>query len=174
MATTQIADLPARGPHWYAIYTSANQEKKVAEQLALRTVEHFLPLYESLRHWKDRKVVLKLPLFPGYVFVRLALREKLNVLQIPGVARLVGFDGTPAALPDNEIETLRTSFESGVRAEPHPFLIVGREVLVRSGPLAGMKGILIQWKGKSRVVISIGLIQRSLSVQLEEADLAPV
>lgn len=161
-------------PRWYAAYTSANHEKRVAEQLAVRTVEHFLPLYSSMRRWKDRRVTLALPLFPGYVFVHMALRDRLQVLQIPGVARLVGFDGTSAALPEEEIERLRTSFDSGMRAEPHPFRTVGREVRVKAGPLAGMKGILIRRKGKFRVVISVELIQRSITVQMEESDLEPV
>jgi transcription antitermination factor NusG len=184
VATSQIAELGRRRgevlhpeyfePRWYAIYTSANREKRVADQLSLRTVEHFLPLYESLRRWKDRRVTLKRPLFPGYVFVRLALRDKLNVVQIPGVARLVGFDGTPAALPDAEIEALRTSLARGVVAEPHPFLTVGRRVRVKAGPLAGMNGILIQRKGKFRVVISVELIQRSVAVQMDEPDLEPL
>src|SRR5208282_1182887 len=78
---------------WYAAYTSANHEKRVARHLESRSVECFLPVYESVRQWKDRRVPLELPLFPGYVFVRLALRDRLQVLQIPGVARLVGFDG---------------------------------------------------------------------------------
>src|SRR5216684_6899964 len=94
-------------PHWYAAYTSANHEKRVALQLGQRSVEHFLPLYASVRRWKDRKMQLQLPFFPGYVFVRLALRDRLQVLQVPGVAKLVGFNGTPAALPPEEIETLR-------------------------------------------------------------------
>jgi transcription antitermination factor NusG len=94
---------------WYAAYTTANHEKRVAEQLAVRSVEHFLPQYASVRRWKDRRVRLELPLFPGYVFVRLALRDRLQVLKIPGVAKLVGFNGTPTALPEEEIATLRTS-----------------------------------------------------------------
>src|SRR5712692_3562423 len=113
-------------PRWYAVYTSANHEKRVAVQLVQRSVEHFLPLYASVRKWKDRRVKLDLPLFPGYVFVQMALRDRLQVLQIPGVANLVGFGGTPAALPEGEIEALRTSLGSGIRAEPHPFLTVGR------------------------------------------------
>jgi transcription antitermination factor NusG len=155
---------------WYAAYTSANHEKRVAEQLVVRDVEHFLPVYESVRRWKDRRITLKMPLFPGYVFVRMALRDRLQVLQVPGVAHLVGFDGTPAALPDEEIETLRASFESGVRVEPHPYLTVGRRVRLKSGPLAGMQGILLRRKGNFRVVISIELIQRSLMVQVDAVD----
>src|SRR5437879_4480246 len=95
-------------PHWYATYTCAQHEKRVAAELGMREVEHFLPLYSSVRRWKDRRVQLELPLFPGYVFVRLALRDRLRVLQIPSVVRLVGFSGHPTPLPDSEIETLRS------------------------------------------------------------------
>src|SRR5262245_29598597 len=113
---------------WYAAYTSANHEKRVPEQFGGRRVEHFRPPYASIRRWKDRKVKLEMPLFPGYVFVRIALRDRLQVLQVPGVACLVSFDGTPAALPAAEIENLRASLVGGVRAEPHPYLTVGRRV----------------------------------------------
>src|SRR6266852_2159395 len=94
---------------WYAAYTCANHEKRVREQLEQRSVEAFLPVYETLRRWKDRRMRLQMPLFPGYVFVRMALVDRLQVLQIPGVAKLVGFSGTPTALPEGEIEALRTS-----------------------------------------------------------------
>src|SRR6267378_7417179 len=82
-------------PHWYAAYTRANHERRVADQMAEREVEHFLPEYESVRKWKDRKVRLQMPLFPGYVFVHLALNDRLRVLQVPGVAKLVSFGGLP-------------------------------------------------------------------------------
>ena len=159
---------------WYAAYTSANHEKCVSEQMRVRGVEHFLPLYASVRQRKNGRVTLQRPLFPGYVFVRMALRDKLRVLQIPGLARLVGFDGTPAALPEEEIEALRTSMASRVRAEPHPFLATGRRVRIKSGSLAGMEGIFLRRKGKLRVVISIDLIQRSVAVDAEAADLEMV
>ncbi len=159
---------------WYAAYTSANHEKRVAEQFVARDVEHFLPVYDSVRRWKDRRVTLQMPLFPGYVFVCMALRDRLQVQQVPGVAHLVGFDGSPAAIPDQEIDALRASLESGVRAEPHPYLTVGRHVRLKSGPLAGMQGILLRRKGNFRVVISIELIQRSLVVHLDAVDVEAV
>ena len=161
-------------PRWYAAYTCANREKRVAEQLGVREVEHFLPLYSSVRRWKDRRVMLELPLFPGYVFVRMALRERLQVQTVPGVARLVGFDGTPAALPDEEIGALRTSLGDAVRAEPHPYLTAGRRVRMKSGPLAGMEGVLLRRKGSFRLVISIELIQRSVAVDADAADVEVV
>src|SRR6267378_8591022 len=159
---------------WYAAYTSANHEKRVAEQFVARDVEHFLPVYDSVRRWKDRRVTLQMPLFPGYVFVCMALRDRLQVQQVPGVAHLVGFDGSPAAIPDQEIDALRASLESGVRAEPHPYLTVGRRVRLRSGPLAGAEGILLRRKGNFRVVVSLELIQRSVAVDVDAANVEGV
>lgn len=159
--------------HWYAAYTSANHEKRVAKQLAERSVEHYLPVYESARRWKDRRVKLEIPLFAGYVFVRLALCERLKVVQVPGLARLVGFNGTPVALPDEEMEALRKGLEYGLRAEPHPYLTVGRRVRVTRGPLAGLEGILLRRKGNWRVVLSLDLIQRSVSVDMDASDVKP-
>jgi transcription antitermination factor NusG len=159
-------------PRWYAAYTSANREKRVSEQLNMRRVEHFLPLYTSMRRWKDRKVELDMPLFPGYVFVRMALRDRLQVLQVPGVACLVGFNGTPAALPADELETFRASLVEGAKAQPHPYLTVGQRVSLRSGPLVGLKGVLVRRKNRARFVVCVDLIQRSVSLEIDEADLA--
>jgi transcription antitermination factor NusG len=133
-------------------------------------VEHFLPLYISKRRWKDRRITLNLPLFPGYVFVCLALRDRLRVLQIPSAVRLVAFNGKPAALPDKEMEILRTGLSQQLMAEPHPFLTAGRRVRVRSGPLTGIQGILLRRRGKTRFVVSVELIMRSMAVEIDEAD----
>jgi transcription antitermination factor NusG len=160
-------------PRWYAVCTFSNHEKCVAGQLSERAVEHFLPLYDSVRRWKDRRVQLQLPLFPGYVFVHLALRDRLRVLEIPSVARLVGFGGAPVALPDNEMEAMRISLASRLRAEPYPYLMVGRRVRVVSGPLAGFDGRVVRKKKQLRFVISLDLIMRSVAVEMDAADLRP-
>jgi transcription antitermination factor NusG len=161
-------------PCWYAVYTSANHEKRVAEQMAQRSLEHFLPQYASVRRWKDRRVELSLPLFPGYVFVRLPLRDRLRVLKIPSVVRLVSFGGHPAALPDETMTRLREGLAGGLRAEPHPYLNVGRRVRLQRGALAGAEGILLRRKGRIRVVLSIELIARSVAAEVDLADIAPV
>src|SRR5580658_6455678 len=109
-------------PRWYAAYTRANHERRVADQLAERGVENLLPQYESLRKWKDRRVRLQMPLFPGYVFVHLALRNRLRVLQVPGVACLVGFAGRPVPVPEEEFASIRGFLNKGLRAEPYPYL----------------------------------------------------
>src|SRR6202521_182208 len=144
---------PSLELHWYALYTCANHEKRVAAELHTRTVEHFLPLYSSVRRWKDRRVNLDLPLFPGYVFVRLALRDRLRVVQIPSVVRLVGFNGLPAALPDTEVEIMRSGLSQSLRAEPHPFLSVGKRIRITGGPFAGLEEILKRKNNNLRVVV---------------------
>jgi transcription antitermination factor NusG len=161
-------------PLWYAARTRAQHEKSVADQLARRSVEHFLPLYESERRWTDRRVRLQLPLFPGYVLVRLALRDRLQVLQVPGVASLVAFRGIPAALPQEEIDALRRSLTSGLGAEPHPYLAAGRRVRIKTGPLAGMEGILVRRKNQQRFVVSLDLILRSVAVEVDGLGLEPL
>ena len=159
---------------WYAAQTCANHEKRVQEQLRQRAVDAYLPVYASIRRWKDRRVTLELPLFPGYVFVRLALRDRLPVLQTPSVVRLVGFGGQPVALPDQEIEALRQGLAKELRVEPHPYLKIGQRVRVRTGPLQGLEGLLVRKKNISRFVISLDLIMRSVAVEIDIAELESV
>lgn len=159
---------------WYAAYTCANHEKRVRDHLDQRSVESFLPVYETVRRWKDRRMRLQLPLFQGYVFVHLALRDRLRVLQTPSVVRLVGFGDRPAALPDLEIEALRTGLKREMRMEPFPFLKVGHRVRVRSGPLQGLEGMLVRKKNASQFVISLNLIMRSVAVEIDLVDLEPI
>ena len=160
--------------HWYAAYICAHHEKRVASELTARAVEHFFPVYKSIRRWKDRRVTLELPLFPGYVFVRLALAEKLRVIQVPSVVRLVGFGGYPAALPDSELEILRVGLAPGSGAEPHPFLTIGRRVHIAAGPFSGLTGVLQRVKNRIRVVVSLELVQRSIVVDVAASDVYPV
>jgi len=117
---------------------------------------------------------VQLPLFLSYVFVRIDLTHRLDVLQISGVAYLVGFNGQPASLREEEIDALKKGLSDGVCATPHPYLAKGRRVLIKAGPLAGLEGILLRRKGNLRVVISIDLLQRSIAVDADIADLEPV
>lgn len=159
--------------HWYAVYVCSRHEKQVLTQLQERSISCFLPVYRSMRRWKDRRKELELVLFPGYVFVHIDLKDRLRVLQLPSVVRFVSFYGHPAPLPDTDIEILSKGLASGIRAEPHPYLKVGHRARVRSGPLAGAQGILMRRKDKFRVVLSIDLIMRSVAVEVDEADIEP-
>ncbi|MGH9863890.1 MAG: transcription termination/antitermination protein NusG [Candidatus Acidiferrales bacterium] len=158
-------------PHWYVAQTCARHEKSVAEQLESRNIEKFLPLYETVSRWKDRRVRLQLPIFAGYIFVRLPLRERLRVLELPSVMKLLAFGGLPMALPDDEMDALRNGLTNQLRAEPHPYLTAGRRVRMRSGPLAGLTGILLRKKGSFRFVLSVALIHRSVMVDVDVADI---
>jgi transcription antitermination factor NusG len=159
---------------WYAAYTCANHEKRIAEQLHLRGVEFFLPLYDTVRRWKDRRVLMQFPLFPGYIFVHMPLGQQLRIVQVPGVVRLVGFGSIPAPLPDEQIETLRNALVQKVGTTPHPYLTVGRHVRIISGSLAGLSGILLRNKSSYRVVLSLELIMRSVAVEVDVADIEPI
>jgi transcription antitermination factor NusG len=157
--------------NWFAAYTYARHEKSVARQLDERNINCFLPLYRSWHHWADRRKQVELALFPSYVFVRIDPRERLRVLQLPGVVRLVSFNGTPTPLPETDIERLRNGLEQGIYAQPHPYLRAGRRVLVVRGPLAGVRGILLRKKDKVRFVISIDVLMRSIAVELDAEDI---
>lgn len=170
---TSIASLPAVAApaNWYALYTAPRHEKLVVDQINRQGFECFLPLYRSVRRWKDRRKELAMVLFPGYVFVQMALQNRLRVLQLPGVVRLVSFNGQPAALPDLEIDSLRTHLSNAGMIEPHPYLSVGQRVRVCSGPLRGLEGIILRTKDRCRIVLSIHLIMRSVAVEVGEGDL---
>lgn len=157
--------------NWYALYTCARHEKRVAEQIERRSFSCFLPVYRSVRRWKDRRKELELALFPGYVFVQMALEEKLRVLEVPGVVHLVSFNGQPAPVPAEQIETLRKRLSNARQIEPHPYLSKGRRVRVHSGAMQGLEGIVVRRKDSCRIVFSIDLIQRSVAVEVDEADL---
>jgi transcription antitermination factor NusG len=159
--------------NWYALYTCPRHEKRVAEQIKQRSISCFLPLYRSVRRWKDRRKELDLALFPGYVFVRVARQEQLQVLKVAGAVRFVCANGHPVPLPDEEMESLMNATARGVRTEPHPYLTAGRRVRVRYGPLAEARGILVRRKDKFRIVVSLDLLMRSVGVEVDESDVEP-
>ena len=166
----QLEPPPVR---WYAAYTCSRHEKFVAQQLQRRRIDCFLPLYKSWRRWKDRRKQIDLALFPGYVFVRIALQERLRVVELPGVVHLVSFRGQPAPLPEQDIAALRNGLEEGLYAEPHPYLRAGRRVRVARGPMAGTQGILVRRKEKCRFVLSLDVLMRSVAVEVDAADVEP-
>lgn len=160
--------------NWYAVSVFSHREKQVAQMCHAKGVNYFLPLYSSLRRWKDRRKRLEMVLFPGYIFVNIALSERLPVLIVPGVSRFVTFHGQPAVVPESEIRVLGIGGENGLCFQPHPYLQKGRRVRIRNGAMAGMEGILVRRKDKFRVVISIDLIMCSMSAEVDEGDIEPV
>ncbi len=167
--------MSAAESRWYAAYTTCRHEKRVAERLRQREIEHFLPLYVAHRQWRDgSRVALELPLFPSYIFVRMGHRERGTVLSVPGVLTLVGgTGGRPAALTDGAVEALRQGVREG-RVEPHERVTAGQQVSIRSGAFAGMTGIVIRRKNGFRVVLELEQIQQSMAVEVDETELEPV
>ena len=159
---------------WFAVYTTPRHEKHVSEILAERQIETFLPLYRTNRQWKKSSpVVLDLPLFPTYVFVRIARQARGTVLGTPGVLSIVGSSKESWSLPDFEIDALRSGLLER-KIEPHPYLVVGERVRIMAGVMAGVEGVLVRKKNDLRVVLSLDTIMRSVAVEVNSDDIEPV
>jgi len=160
-------------PRWYALFVCSNQERRVAECLGSLSIEHYLPCYTSIRQWKDRRVKLSMPLFPGYLFVHLPLRERMRVLNIRQVVSLIGKKDTPSAISDEEITGIKTAVQDG-NAEPHEYLEVGQRVVIIDGVMRGMEGILLNMRSRARVVISLQSIGRAFVVEVSASCVRPL
>ena len=159
---------------WSAVYTRHQHEKAVAASLARNRFDVFLPFYNVVRQWKDRTKHLSLPLFPGYVFFRGGFERRVHILSTPGVHSIVTIGGKPAPIPAIEIDAIRRAVESQLEVEPHPFLRDGDRVRIKSGPLAGIEGILVRRKSAYRLVLSAELLERSIAVEVDAFSVDPL
>lgn len=159
-------------PYWFVLYVRVNQEKKTALRMANSGIEHFLPSYRSLRHWKDRRVTLEMPLFPGYIFVHLPFTERVKVLSLPNVVGIIGSKNAPSIVSDEEIDCIKRGVEFG-NATPHPALVEGQHVVIVSGVLHGMQGTLLRNQNNTRVVVTVNSIARSFAVDVDISCLKP-
>ena len=165
---------PLELSRWYAVYSLSNHEKRVELRLEAKGIEVFLPLSKVVKRWKNRTTaIVQVPLFAGYVFVRIFAHQRSKVLDTAGVLSLVGVAGRATPLPDSEIEALRSSFQMR-EFEPYPYLKVGERARIRSGPLAGFEGIVVRKDDRLRFVLSIDLIMRSVAVHVEAHELEKV
>jgi len=165
-------DSNAAAPEWYAVYVIAKHEKRIAQHFQNRQIEHFLPLYEVRRKWRDgSKVTLQLPLFPSYIFVQTARARRVAALEVPGVLSVVG-KRDASRIADAYIESLREGLRMG-KVEPHPYLVEGERVRVKTGIMAGMQGILLRRKGSFRLVLTLDLIMKSIAVEVDIEDVEP-
>lgn len=158
---------------WYCVRTRSNQERIVAAALDNRGYRPFLPLYQRVRQWSDRLMQSETPLFPGYLFCRFDSKQRVPILSAPGVISIVGFAGEPVAIPESEIEAIRRLIQSGLPLAPTPYLREGQRVRINRGALEGVEGTLIKIKGTSRLVVSIALLQRSVTVEIDPKFISP-
>ena len=159
---------------WFALRVKSRAERVVANMARNRGFEEFLPVHQSWRQWSDRKKLVEIPLFPGYVFCRLAPERRLPLLTIPGVLHFVGIGKLPAPIEETEIDAIRAAVDSGLCAEPWPFLEAGQRVRLEGGPLAGLEGILIEARKQQRLVVSVTLLKRSVAVGIERHWVRPL
>jgi len=165
------SNIPRQGSeNWFAVHTRARHEKKANSALVEKNVETFLPTREIVSQWKDRKKKVLMPLFPGYLFVNIDPSDRYTVLNTNGVVRILGNNGVPVPVSPEEIEATKRLIETGLKYEPFPYSIVGREVEVIRGPLEGTMGKILRTKGAYSLVLSVHLIMRSVSVEVDLSD----
>jgi transcription antitermination factor NusG len=157
----------ADATNWYVLYTRHQHEKTVAQMLCNKGFEILLPLYSSVNRWKDRTKLITLPLFPCYVFLKGGLERRVDIMKTPGVNALVSSAGRPASVPAEEIEAIQRIVASGADVEPHPFMKCGDRVKVKGGPLMGLEGILVRKKDLYRLVLSVEMLGKSASVEVD-------
>jgi len=164
-----IYESPQRGTAlpWYGLHVRANCEQITSTALRGRGLNPFVPSYKMRRRWSDRLKEVELPLFPGYVFCRLNVANRLPVLTAPGVKGIVGIGKAPAPIEESEIEAIRAVVASGLQPHSYPFMHAGDRVRVHDGPLRGVEGVVTSLEGREHLVVSITLLQRSLSVEME-------
>jgi transcription antitermination factor NusG len=164
MPGTDLADHPFP---WYAIQVRTKHELNVANLLYRRGYDPFVPVYQARRRWSDRVKVSQAALFPGYLFCRLNIQNRLPILTTPGVSQIVGYSKTPTPVDESEINAIQALVASGLPNQPWPFLRSGDRVHIERGPLRGLEGILIEIRGAHRLVLSVTLLQRSVAVEIE-------
>ena len=163
--------------NWYAIYTRSRHEQKVYQRLKEKDFETFLPLIERWSRRRDRRKKIHLPLFPGYLFVQTDMNGEiyLNILKTDSVVRILCNEGKPAPIPDEQINAIQVLMKDGIAVTPFPYLKEGMRVRVVNGPLIGVEGMLVKTKpNKHRLVLSVDLLQESVSVEMDELDVEPI
>jgi transcription antitermination factor NusG len=155
--------------NWYALCVRSRYERIVATFLKNHGYEWFLPMYESRRRWFDQIKVVEVPLFPGYLFCRFDIHNRLPILKIPGVRHVVGGARIPTPIDTSEIHALQTVIRANAPREPWPFLQVGDRLRIEHGSLVGVEGVLLRIKGRQRLVLSVTLVQRSIAVDIDSA-----
>src|ERR1700730_13431367 len=159
---------------WFALRVRPNYEKPVAAALRGKGFQEFLPLIQSRRQWSDRVKVMDLPLFPGYLFCRLNLEERMPLLTTPGFLYLVGVGKNPEPVDESEIAAIQSVLRSGVAVTPWPALVVGQKVRLKHGPLRGLEGVLTRIANQHRMYVSVTLLKRSISVEVAPEWIHPV
>lgn len=159
---------------WYALQVRTRWESSTAMLLSGKEYQTFLPTYKTKRRWNGKLRETAAPLFPGYVFCQFDAQNRLPVLVTPGVISVVGSGRVPLPVDDSEIAAIQTIVSSGFRAEPWPYLEVGQKIRIETDVLRGVEGIVINFKGSHRIVVSVSLLRRSVALEIDRDCVKPV
>jgi transcription antitermination factor NusG len=159
---------------WFALQVWSRRESLIATHLEGQSYECFLPMSKSIRRWSDRMKEVEQPLFPGYLFCRFDLHNRGPLLMTPGVLQVVGVGRTPVPVEESELEAIRQALASGLTSQPWPYIQIGERVRVNHGSLNNLEGLLINFKGGNRVVLSVTLLQRSVAMEVDLSWVTPV
>jgi transcription antitermination factor NusG len=159
---------------WFALQVRTRWEGSTAVLLAGKGYQTLLPTYQTKKRWNGRVKQLNAPLFPGYVFCQFDALNRLPILVTPGVISVVGRGRIPLPVDDSEIAAIQTVVSSGFQAEPWPYLEIGQRIRIESDSLNGLEGILINFKGNHRIVVSVSLLKRSVALEIDRASVKPV
>jgi transcription antitermination factor NusG len=165
--TPLTSELYSPAPAWFALRVKPNHEKSVATILRGKGFEEFLPLFRVRRRWTDRVKFVNLPLFPGYLFCRLNLDNRMPLLTTPGLLYIVGNGRTPEPVDESEIVAIHSVLRSGLPFAPWPSLVIGQKVRLEKGPLRGLEGVLNRVGNQHKIYVSVTLLQRSVSVEVD-------
>ncbi|HLH37712.1 MAG TPA: UpxY family transcription antiterminator [Bryobacteraceae bacterium] len=157
---------------WYALQTRANFEKQVTAQLDLKGLQNYCPCVPEIHQWADRRKRIERPVFPGYVFVRLAdtAPARLMIRETHGAVRILGNADRIEPVPDQEIDSIMRMLKSPLLCFPHPYLEEGSRVRIRRGALKGVEGVLVRFKNRTRLVVSVNLLSRSIAADIDAKD----
>src|SRR5947209_6728977 len=155
---------------WLALQVRAGWELKSAAHLREKRFEEFVPTYQEKRRWSDRTKTVTVPMFTGYVFVRFDLHNPLRIISVPGAIRFVSVGDRPIPIEESEIASLQILQSVGATCTPCDYLEIGEKVRIRGGALEGMQGIVTRLKGQDRLVVSVALLRRSISIEVDGAN----
>jgi transcription antitermination factor NusG len=173
IGATRPSIQPAADP-WFALRVKPNHEKPVAAALRGKGLQEFLPLLSSRRQWSDRVKTVDIPLFPGYLFCRLNLEDRMPLITTPGFLYLVGVGRNPEPVDESEILAIQSVLRSGLPVTPWPSLMIGQKVQIKQGPLRGLEGVLTKIANQHRIYVSVTLLKRSVSVEIDPHWVQPI
>jgi transcription antitermination factor NusG len=167
-------NLETNGERWFALQVRTRWESSTAVLLSGKGYQTLLPTYKTKKRWSRGLKDVESPLFPGYVFCQFDVKKRLPVLVTPGVLSVVSCGRIPIPVDNGEIAAIQQVVSSGLHAEPWPYLELGQRVRIESDALEGVEGILINFKGNQRIVLSVTLLCRSVALEIDRWDVRPV